>query len=79
MKLFKLKSLNMILENFKKDYCNHMKKFVYYLPIVIFIFSACTSADASNKIYFNSDRDGDFNIYSIDPTGENESKLTQSQ
>ncbi|MBN18648.1 MAG: hypothetical protein CL758_04115 [Chloroflexi bacterium] len=56
-----------------------MKNFVYSLVIVVLIFSGCSSSDASNKIYFNSDRDGNFNIYSIDPTGENETKLTQSQ
>ena len=69
----------MIYEIFKKIYSKYRKNIVYFLPIFIFIFYGCSSADAANKIYFNSDRDGDFNIYSIDSTGENEAKLTQSQ
>jgi len=69
----------MILNSLRKIYNINIGKFVYLLPILILVFSGCSTTDASDKIFFNSDRDGYFNIYSIDSTGENESKLTQSQ
>src|SRR5215213_2898757 len=61
----------------KKNY-KIIKKLIIVLYPVILLFVLPTLSAAQGKIVFSSNRDGNFEIYSMNPDGTNQTRLTNN-